>query len=579
MLDHLSYSSIVRFIMCPRSWEYHYIHRIARPVSSALFVGSCTHGALEHNYKQKVLTHEDLPVDEVLQWFSDRWDTLDPSVGRPASSTGAESLGIDWKNKDPGLEKDMGVAMVGKYQKTIAKTVQPVVAELGWSRKVDDMKIIGRVDLIDDNAIVTDFKTASRRPRRGSWHTDLQPTFYALGMKSAIVFEYHYMLKLKSPAVEKYRTQRTKSDIEWIVKVLIPPIVKSIRRGIFFPNTQTWKCFSLDTEVLTNNGWKGYNSLSYQDDVLTLNQQTGFLEWQKPYAIFTRKYNQPKRIVSFDGRTISFSVTPDHLMLSRSCGAKQYNHPWQLKTAQSIAGVSSRVFRISGIMERDNYPISNDLLQLTAWALTEGHFRQCSQAIEIAQKTGTRYVNDIQDILNRLSYSYTRRDRKDGCTIFYIKARSGRQLRQIQPDKSAQPWLWKLSKKQFDLWLETFVKGDGSARRGGYIISQRIENTIDLIQGVCISHGYSAIKNPVPKHSSFGGSAYSLSITKNRQEYKMGVGPATKFYHNESASAVWDCAVPNGLIVTRRNGRPLITHNCSPSYCEYYDICRREKQL
>ena len=41
-------------------------------------------------------------------------------------------------------------------------------------------------------------------------------------------------------------------------------------------------CYSNDTEIYTRNGWKRFNQLVTNDEVITLDPDTFELEWQKP---------------------------------------------------------------------------------------------------------------------------------------------------------------------------------------------------------------------------------------------------------------------------------------------------------
>ena len=46
--EHLSYSSISTYLMCPKSWEYRYLIKPDAPTSANLIFGSAFHNAIEH---------------------------------------------------------------------------------------------------------------------------------------------------------------------------------------------------------------------------------------------------------------------------------------------------------------------------------------------------------------------------------------------------------------------------------------------------------------------------------------------------------------------------------------------------
>jgi len=242
-LDYLSYSRINRFLLCPRSYYYHYIKRVARPLPSWLFLGSCVHETVGYNFEQKIKTRKDLPLEAVKDYFSDRWNKQELNASRPEYSDSAEATEIDWKGENPGLLKDVGLEVVSKYHAQMAPSVQPVAVELEFpNATVAGVRLVGRVDLIDDKSTIIDLKTAKRKPNKSKIAQDLQPTFYAVGMGGEIDFKYHYMVKRADTEVLEFYTKRTKEDIRFLEEVFLPPIIESIERGIFVPNVSSWMC-------------------------------------------------------------------------------------------------------------------------------------------------------------------------------------------------------------------------------------------------------------------------------------------------------------------------------------------------
>jgi len=69
------------------------------------------------------------------------------------------------------------------------------------------------------------------------------------------------------------------------------------------------KCYSIDTEILTRDGFKHYNELSLEDEVMTLNPETKEIEYHKPSRKF--KYLYKGKMYRFG---MDLLVTPDHRM-------------------------------------------------------------------------------------------------------------------------------------------------------------------------------------------------------------------------------------------------------------------------
>jgi len=69
------------------------------------------------------------------------------------------------------------------------------------------------------------------------------------------------------------------------------------------------ECYSEDTEVLTENGWKHFYELN-GEKVATLNPDTGKLEYQTPTHYF--EYNYSGKMFHQGGQALDLLVTPNH---------------------------------------------------------------------------------------------------------------------------------------------------------------------------------------------------------------------------------------------------------------------------
>ena len=85
---------------------------------------------------------------------------------------------------------------------------------------------------------------------------------------------------------------------------------------------EAYRCYSDDTEILTESGWKPHATLSKADMVATLNPSTDRLEYHNP----TRLYAYPYRGKMFhqSGRFIDLCVTPNHRMWAAQLNSKSY---------------------------------------------------------------------------------------------------------------------------------------------------------------------------------------------------------------------------------------------------------------
>ena len=71
---HLSVTQLRMYLRCPLQYYFRYICGLKIPPTGDITLGRTVHAALEENYRQKVETHRDLPLDQVYDILSERWD-------------------------------------------------------------------------------------------------------------------------------------------------------------------------------------------------------------------------------------------------------------------------------------------------------------------------------------------------------------------------------------------------------------------------------------------------------------------------------------------------------------------------
>ena len=79
---------------------------------------------------------------------------------------------------------------------------------------------------------------------------------------------------------------------------------------IFAKSGDNPDCYDEQTEILTENGWKFFRSLSKNEKVMTLNQETYALEWKLPYRYINEEYNG--LMFSLNSGKLDLLVTPNH---------------------------------------------------------------------------------------------------------------------------------------------------------------------------------------------------------------------------------------------------------------------------
>jgi len=249
-IDHLSYSSISTYQMCPRSWRFHYLDKVPAPASGAIVFGNAVHGAIEEHIKTSFAT------DRVS--LSDRWArNWQAQIARNADNgiTYAE-----YKGESEESLNECGQTMLSDPD-TIAlvDALQPLVLEeqVQIERYVElqvpgvPIPIVGYIDLIEADGIPADFKTSGRSWDQDQADGELQPTFYLaalnqlgaplIGDENGFFFRHYVFVKTKKPQVQIWESYRTIGQMFWLFG-LIKETWEAISAGAFPPNTTTFKC-------------------------------------------------------------------------------------------------------------------------------------------------------------------------------------------------------------------------------------------------------------------------------------------------------------------------------------------------
>lgn len=71
---HISYTQVSMFTECTLHWWMEYVCGIKKRKTIQFAVGDLIHKALARNFRQKALTHTDLPIDELVDEYHSMLD-------------------------------------------------------------------------------------------------------------------------------------------------------------------------------------------------------------------------------------------------------------------------------------------------------------------------------------------------------------------------------------------------------------------------------------------------------------------------------------------------------------------------
>jgi hypothetical protein len=158
-IEHWSPTSFSQLQRCPRQWQERHIKgRKERPAESP-FIGTALHHAAEMNFGQKIESHEDIPLPQLLEYYNDSFPLL---LEREQERRGDEIL---W-DTSPEKARSRGRAMLVAYQNNVAERIQPLAVE--QMIEVDmglAIPVQGRFDVERAESVI-DLKTGKQTARK-----------------------------------------------------------------------------------------------------------------------------------------------------------------------------------------------------------------------------------------------------------------------------------------------------------------------------------------------------------------------------------------------------------------------------
>jgi PD-(D/E)XK nuclease superfamily len=195
-IKHLSASSLGMFRRCPEQFRHRYILGEKERPGESILVGSAFHEALEYNYKQKIESHEDRPLGELIEFLQDAGV---PKVLEEAG--GAEVVSWDQPSPEDGVNvlRADSERILAAYRKKVTERIQPIAVEQKFSIPMEPVPVIGYIDTGTDDNRVIDTKTGKQAAKKLKPSWMLQGDLYAAATGWDV--EYHAISRAARPTI------------------------------------------------------------------------------------------------------------------------------------------------------------------------------------------------------------------------------------------------------------------------------------------------------------------------------------------------------------------------------------------
>ena len=337
--------------------------------------------------------------------------------------------------------------------------------------------------------------------------------------------------------------------------------VRGILKSVF-GSSPKFGCFDDETEILTRRGWLRFKELEPTDEVMTLNPNTGYAEWQAIEQI--HRYPYVGEMLQFrTKRALDMVVTPNHRnwirKRSKSRSQDDMENGWEFEPAYHTAAARGRRwFRTAasgwkGKFSRPSFlsvsVATGDFAAFVGWWAAEGWLSDRDlSCVQICQAVHQKeYCDEIARVLASLDLGRVSEGDYEKKTPFgTVTARQ-----------------WSLRSAELAAWLTEHVgRGAGNKKLSGKVKDWPTPMLEDLLLGYLRGDGGKRHKSRVD-----GGGVTHRNRSSLLSEHSSASTTSTLL-----ADDLAEIACKLGLVVRKRVGREATVHEDGSIWNTLYKV-------
>lgn len=247
--ERISFSQIAAFSTCPMQYKYAHILKVPSFGKQQMSFGQTMHNTLQKFVEQVMLRKNIVQTSLFPQADAEGRNELNVN---DLLSIYADSFIDEWYVDEGQREqyRETGrLALIKFYNKFVAEAPNPYALEMGFTCKVKDILIKGRIDRVDQvegGYEIIDYKTGHAKEKL-SWDDKRQLILYAIALEDC----FDPPLKVKKLTYYyltddcKVSFEPTDKDKEKLADEIIETMA-AIEKGDFSPTPDEWKCANCD---------------------------------------------------------------------------------------------------------------------------------------------------------------------------------------------------------------------------------------------------------------------------------------------------------------------------------------------
>ena len=339
-------------------------------------------------------------------------------------------------------------------------------------------------------------------------------------------------------------------------------------------------CYSNDTEVLTENGWKKHSDWKTGEKIAVVDKYVNEISYEHPKDY--KVYNVEEQLIHITNKRNDILVTDNHTILYK----ERRGNDWEVSEASKLKydrmklptapneflGDDIKTMIIpkiddSNYKNRKEKKVNmDDWLEFLGWYLSEGGLSSTSSGylITFAQKDKDN-CKKIESLFKRLKLTYgSYTDKSDGCQRWNVYGRNiwtwlKENCGDYSHNKKVPKFVFNLCEEQQKIIFDSMMLGDGHIRdKYGFSLRLTSKQLIDDFGRIALVLGYStSYSNGRKKRKPYHHDMYNLNINlKNFSQIQ-----SKDISKVDYKGIVWCFQTSTGFFVTRRNGKVAIQGN------------------
>ena len=319
------------------------------------------------------------------------------------------------------------------------------------------------------------------------------------------------------------------------------------------------ECVSLDTEILTSNGWVLAKNIKITDNIASFDKDRN-IEFNYPENLAIYK---DRDIYNVKGNMSDELVTYGHNLWHKNKLTKVSDLYWSKINPLDLSH--------AGNIEHQKVLYTDDEIRLITWIVCDATIRQekCGVKTRVQFKLSKeRKIDRLKLLLDKMNINYTFRPcKKYGINKlgpYYIRFYSNDARKYwgiLNGNKSFPKWFSQLDNEQAQVVIEELKNTDGNISFNHIELPTTNKNDADTLQLMCIFNNIPTkiTTNIHPSGFDNAKPQYRVSI------YNNGIFLASKkteIVYTNTKQDVVAIQTKHNTLITRRNGKVSFTGNC-----------------